>query len=182
MKVLEKYEKNVREKLSKDFSIKNIFAIPKIEKVVINVGFGKTGTDDKAREQVISDLNRITGQKPSVRNARKAIAAFKLREGQPVGAQVTLRKKKMYDFLDKITAVVLPRVRDFRGVQEKSFDGRGNYSLGFREINVFPEIEYTKSEKQNGVEITIVTTAKNDEIAKELLEGIGIPFRKVGNN
>ncbi len=178
MKVLEKYESKVKENLSKNFSISNIFALPKIDKVVLNVGFGKSSSDDKAIEQIASDLNKITGQKPSVRKARKAIAAFKLRAGQPIGAQVTLRKKKMYDFLDKLTAIVLPRVRDFRGVSEKSFDGRGNYTLGFREINVFPEIEYTKNDKQNGVEITIVTSAKNDEIAKALLEGIGIPFRK----
>lgn len=179
MKVLEKYENKVKEDLGKNFSISNIFALPRIDKIVLNVGFGKSSSDDKAIEQIASDLNKITGQKPSVRKARKAIAAFKLRAGQPIGAQVTLRKKKMYDFLDKLTAIVLPRVRDFRGVSEKSFDGRGNYTLGFREINVFPEIEYTKNDKQNGVEITIVTSAKNDEIAKELLEGIGIPFRKV---
>lgn len=181
MKVLEKYENKVKADLGKNFSISNTFALPKIEKVVLNVGFGKVGADDKVREQIIEDLYKITGQKPAIRKAKKAIAAFKLRAGQPVGAQVTLRKKKMYDFLDKFTAVVLPRVRDFRGVSEKSFDGRGNYSIGFREINVFPEIEYTKSEKQNGVEITIATTAKKDDQAKELLEGIGIPFRKVGN-
>ncbi len=179
MKVLEKYENKVKADLGKTFSISNIFALPKIDKVVLNVGFGKSSADDKAIEQIVGDLNKITGQKPSVRKARKAIAAFKLRAGQPIGAQVTLRKKKMYDFLDKLTSIVLPRVRDFRGVSEKSFDGRGNYSLGFREINVFPEIEYTKNDKQNGVEITIVTNAKNDEVAKELLEGIGIPFRKV---
>ncbi len=182
MKVLEKYNQEVKEKLTKDFSISNSVAVPKIDKVVLNVGFGKVGTDTKIREQILDELNKITGQKPAVRNAKKAIAAFKLRAGQPVGAQVTLRKKKMYDFLDKLTAIVLPRVRDFRGVSEKSFDGRGNYTIGFREINVFPEIEYTKSEKQSGVEITIATTAATDQMAKELLEGIGIPFRKVGNN
>ncbi len=181
MKVLEKYNQEVKEKLSKNFSISNTLSVPKIEKVVLNVGFGKTGTDDKIREQVLTNLNLITGQKPAVRTAKKAIAAFKVRAGQPVGAQVTLRKKKMYDFLDKLTAIVLPRVRDFRGVSEKSFDGRGNYSLGFREINVFPEIEYSKNDKQSGVEITIATSAKTDDMAKELLEGIGIPFRKVGN-
>ncbi len=180
MKVLEKYDNKVKADLSKNFSISNTFALPKIEKVVLNIGFGKVESDDKAREQIISDLYRITGQKPAVRKAKKAIAAFKLRAGQPIGAQVTLRKKKMYDFLDKFTAIVLPRVRDFRGVSEKSFDGRGNYTIGFREINVFPEIEYTKSEKQSGVEITIATTTKEDNQAKELLEGIGIPFRKVG--
>lgn len=181
MKVLEKYNSQVKEKIAKDFSISNVFALPKVEKVVLNVGFGKLLTDEKAREQITADLNRITGQKPTIRKAKRAIAAFKLRAGQPIGASVTLRKKKMYDFLDKLTAIVLPRVRDFRGVTEKAFDGRGNYTIGFREINVFPEIEYTKGEKQNGVEITIVTSAKNDEIAKELLEGIGIPFRKVGS-
>lgn len=180
MKVLEKYNTAVKEKLSKDFSISNNLAVPKIDKVVLNIGFGKIGTDEKTRAEIMTKLNLISGQKPAVRAAKKAIASFKLRAGQPIGALVTLRKRKMYDFLDKLTTIVLPRVRDFRGVSESSFDGRGNYTLGFREINVFPEIEYTKSDKNNGVEITIVTTAKNDDIAKELLEGIGIPFRKVG--
>jgi len=177
--VLEKYNTKVKEDLRKNFSISNTLALPKIEKVILNVGFGKLGSDEKIKDQIVLDLFKITGQKPTIRKARKAIAAFKLRAGQPVGAQVTLRKKKMYDFLDKLTAIVLPRVRDFRGVSEKSFDGRGNYTIGFREINVFPEVDYTKSEKQTGLEITIATTAKKDELAKELLEGIGIPFRKV---
>ena len=178
MLIKEKYETKVKESLEKEFSIKNSMALPKIEKVVLNVGFGKVATDEKSRDYILQSLNQISGQKPSVRRARKAIAAFKIREGQPVGAQVTLRGEKMFAFLDKFTAVVLPRVRDFRGVSEKSFDGRGNYSLGFREVNIFPEIEYTKGEKSFGMEVTITTSAKNDDMSKVLLEGIGIPFRK----
>ncbi len=181
MLVKEKYDTQVKEKLQKEFEIKNSLAVPKVEKVVLNVGFGKVATDDKSREQVLRGLNIISGQKPAIRAAKKAIAAFKIREGQPVGAQVTLRGKKMYAFLDKFTGVVLPRVRDFRGVSETSFDGRGNYSLGFREINVFPEIEYTKADKSFGIEVTITTSAKDNKTSKALLEGIGIPFRKVNN-
>lgn len=179
MKVIEKYEQKVKDNLQKEFNIKNSMAVPKLEKVVLNVGFGKIATDEKSREPILHSLNLISGQKPSVRKARKAIASFKIRQGQPIGAQVTLRGKKMLAFLDKLTSVVLPRVRDFRGVSETSFDGRGNYTLGFREVNVFPEIEYTKGEKSFGVEVTITTTAKDDKPAKVLLEGIGIPFRKV---
>ncbi len=181
MKVKEKYEKEVIKNLSENFSIKNKLAVPKIDKVVLNVGFGKTGSDEKSRETIFSSLTKITGQKPATRSAKKAIAAFKIRKGDPIGAQVTLRGKRMFDFLDKLTGIVLPRVRDFRGVSETSFDQGGNYSLGFREINVFPEIDYTKSDKQNGLEITIVTTAKDSVHGKVLLEGIGIPFRKVKN-
>lgn len=179
MLVKEKYETQVKENLRKEFDIKNSMALPKLEKVVVNVGFGKVATDEKSREQILHNLSLITGQKPSVRAARKAIASFKIRQGQSIGAQVTLRGKKMYAFLDKLSAVVLPRVRDFRGVSESSFDGRGNYSLGFREVNVFPEIEYTKSDKSFGIEVTITTSAKDDKSGKVLLEGIGIPFRKV---
>ena len=179
MNVKEKYEKEVKKQLKENFSIKNSLAVPKITKVVLNVGYGKVSADEKMREQIFANLQKITGQKPAVRQARKAIASFKIRKGQPIGAQVTLRGNKMYDFLDKLTGIVLPRVRDFRGVSEKSFDVGGNYTLGFREINVFPEIDYTKSDKQTGLEVTVVTTAKNSERAKQLLEGIGIPFRKV---
>lgn len=178
MLVKQKFEEKVKENLKKEFNIKNSLAIPKLEKVVLNVGFGKIATDDKSRDFVLHNLNLISGQKPAIRKAKKAIASFKIRQGQPVGAQVTLRGNKMYAFLDKFTGIVLPRVRDFRGVSESSFDGRGNYSLGFREINVFPEIEYTKGEKSFGVEVTIATTAKNNDESKMLLEGIGIPFRK----
>lgn len=181
MKVREKYDQKVKTILQKEFSIKNSMAVPKIEKVVLNIGFGKFATDEKSREYVLHHLNLISGQKPAVRKARKAIAAFKIREGQPVGAQVTLRGKKMFAFLDKLTGVVLPRLRDFRGVSEKSLDGRGNYSLGFREINDFPEIEYTKGDKSFGLEVTITTTAQDNSSGKVLLEGIGIPFRKVTN-
>lgn len=179
MKVKETYENKVKEDLSKTYSIGNSLAVPKIEKVVLNVGYGKTSGDEKLKEQIFHNLNAISGQKPAVRTAKKAIASFKVRQGQPIAAQVTLRGKKMYDFLDKLVSIVLPRVRDFRGVSEKSFDGRGNYTLGFRELNVFPEVEYTKADKQSGIEVTIVTTAKDNKLSKSLLEGIGIPFRKV---
>ena len=181
MLVKAKYDTQVKEKLMKEFEIKNSMAVAKLEKVVLNVGFGKVAADEKSREQILHSLGRISGQKPSVRAAKKAIASFKIRQGQPVGAQVTLRGKKMLAFLDKLAGVVLPRVRDFRGVSETSFDGRGNYSLGFREVNVFPEIEYTKADKSFGLEVTIATTAKDDKSGKALLEGIGIPFRKVKN-
>ena len=181
MLVKEKYEQKVKENLKQEFSIKNSLAVPKVEKVVLNVGFGKIATDEKAREYIVNQLYQISGQRPTTRLARKAIAAFKIRQGQPIGAQVTLRGQKMYAFLDKLTGVVLPRVRDFRGVSENSFDGRGNYSLGFREVNVFPEVEYTKGEKSFGIEVTLTTTAKDNNEGKVLLEGIGIPFRKVTN-
>lgn len=178
MQVKEKYEKEVIKKLTESFAIKNRYSVPKVSKVVLNVGYGKVATDEKAREQILKDLAKITGQKPAIRAAKKAIASFKIRQGQPIGAQVTLRGKRMFDFLDKLTGIVLPRVRDFRGVSERSFDQGGNYTLGFREINVFPEIDYTKADKQTGLEITIVTTAKDADHGKVLLEGIGIPFRK----
>lgn len=180
MKVKEKYEKETKEKLAREFAIKNSMAVPKLEKVVLNVGYGRLSTDEKVRETVAQNLTAITGQKPSVRTAKKAIASFKIRAGQPIGAQVTLRGKKMFDFLDKLVSIVLPRVRDFRGISETSFDGQGNYTLGFREFSVFPEIEYSKADtKQMGLEVTIVSTAKNNEKAKALLEGIGLPFRRV---
>jgi len=163
MLVKEKYNQQVKEALQKTFSIGNTLAVPKITKVVVNTGFGKLASDEKAWGQIMVNLNRITGQKPSVRAAKKAIASFKIRAGQPVGAQVTLRGRKMYDFLDKLTAVVLPRVRDFRGVSETSFDGAGNYTLGFKELTVFPEIEFSKGELQGGVEVTLVTNAKTNE-------------------
>jgi len=181
MKVKEKYEKEVVNKFIEEFSIKNRLAVPKLEKVVVNVGYGKVAVDEKTRESILNNLTKITGQKPVIRAAKKAIASFKIRKGQPIGAQVTLRGKRMFDFLDKLTAIVLPRVRDFRGVSETSFDKDGNYTLGFQEINVFPEVDYSKTDKQFGLEITIVTTAKNEKEGKVLLEGIGIPFRKVRN-
>ena len=181
MLVKEKYEQKVKDAFKKEFEIKNSLALPKLEKVVLNVGFGKVSSDEKSRDAIIHDLNLISGQKPALRKAKKAIASFKIRQGQIIGAQVTLRGKKMFAFLDKLTAVVLPRVRDFRGVSETSFDGRGNYSLGFREVTVFPEIEYTKGDRGSGVEVTITTTAKDNKQGKVLLEGIGIPFRKVNN-
>lgn len=181
MNVKEQYSKETKKKLKESFSISNEMAIPKISKVVVNSGFGSLLTDEKARENLLTNLTKITGQKPALRKAKKAIASFKIRQGQAIGASVTLRQKKMYDFLDKLVSIVLPRVRDFRGVGENSFDQKGNYSLGFRELNVFPEIEYNKQEKPVGVEITIVTTAIDKNQGKALLEGVGIPFRKARN-
>ena len=165
-------------KLNKELDIKNIMQVPKIEKIVVNVGFGNVSGDKKMEELIFENLRKITGQKPTARKARKAIASFKIREGQIIGAKVTLRGRKMADFYRKLVDIVFPRVRDFRGVSEQAFDGEGNYTLGFREINVFPEIEYKKGEKQFGLEVTIKTSTKKDKEAKKLLETMGLPFKK----
>ncbi len=167
-----------KEKSAKDLNVKNIFAVPKIEKIVLNVGFGGLSGDQKIQEAVAAGLKKITGQAPSLTAAKKAIASFKIRKGQVIGAKVTLRGKKSDDFFRKLVSIVLPRMRDFRGVSARSFDGQGNYTLGFREFNVFPEIDYSKGEKQFGLEITIKTTAKTDEEARKLLEGLGMRFQK----
>ncbi len=173
------YKETIRPKLKGDLKKENIYQVPSIQKIVINSGFGKAALDQKAQEQVAEHLKRITGQTPIFTKAKKAIAGFKLREGQVIGAKVTLRDKKMYDFFVKIVSVVLPRLRDFRGVSEKAFDGQGNYTLGFSEINVFPEIEYTRSDRSLGLQVTISTNAKNDEEAQTLLKELGMPFRKI---
>ncbi len=167
-----------KEQLAKKLGLINVMTVPKIEKVVINVGFGDIAGDQKALSAVLENLKKITGQAPVATKARKAIASFKIQKGQVIGAKVTLRGKKMDDFFKKLVTIVLPRVRDFRGVSEESFDGRGNYTLGFREMNVFPEIEYIKGEKQIGLEITLQTSAKKDAEAKKLLELMGMPFKK----
>lgn len=167
-----------QKKLKKELSIENIMRSPKIEKIVVNVGFGKELNDKKSVETIFKNLGKITGQKPSPRKAKKAIASFKIREDQIIGAKVTLRGKKMIAFYQKLVNIVLPRVRDFRGMPNKSFDGNGNYTLGFEEMNVFPEIEYRKGEKQFGFEITIKTSTKSDKEAKKLLETMGLPFKK----
>ena len=178
MEVLrEQYEKEVIPALMKKFEYKSVMQVPKLEKIVINIGLGDTKDNPKALDNAIADLTAITGQKPVITKARKSIAAFKLREGANVGCKVTLRKDKMYDFAYKLFNVSLPRVRDFRGLPNNSFDGKGNYSLGIKEQVIFPEIEYEKIDKVRGMDIIFVTTANSDEEAKELLTELGMPFR-----
>lgn len=175
-KLREQYEKEVVPALMKKFQYKSIMQVPKLDKVVINIGLGDTKENPKSLENAMNDLMQITGQKPIVTKARKSIAAFKLREGVNVGCKVTLRSDKMYDFAYKLFNVALPRVRDFRGVSGNSFDGRGNYSMGIKEQLIFPEIEYDKVDKLRGMDIIFVTTANSDEEAKELLKLMGMPF------
>ena len=178
MEVLrEQYEKEVIPALMKKFEYKSVMQVPKLEKIVINIGLGDTKDNPKALDNAIADLTAITGQNPVITKARKSIAAFKLREGANVGCKVTLRKDKMYDFAYKLFNVSLPRVRDFRGLPNNSFDGKGNYSLGIKEQVIFPEIEYEKIDKVRGMDIIFVTTANSDEEAKELLSLLGMPFR-----
>ncbi len=174
----EKYSGEVRKQLQDKFSYGNVNQIPKLEKVVINMSVGEAITNSKALDAAVSELVAITGQKPIITKAKKSIAAFKLREGMNIGAKVTLRGERMYVFLDKLFNVVLPRIRDFRGLPPKSFDGRGNYNLGLREQLVFPEINFDKVDKARGMDITIVTTAKSDEEASEFLTAMGLPLRK----
>jgi large subunit ribosomal protein L5 len=172
-----KYQNEVAPALMKAFSLKNVMEIPRIEKVVVNIGLGEVMDNPKALEAATVDLMTITGQKPIQTKARKSIANFKLREGRIIGAKVTLRGERMWEFIDRLLNVALPRVRDFRGVSPK-LDGRGNYTLGLRDQLVFPEIEYDKIEKLQGLEITIVTTSRSDELARVLLQLLGMPFRK----
>jgi len=174
----EKYLTEVRRKLQDEFQIKNPMAVPKIEKVVLNMGMGDAISNSKILDAAVDELATITGQKPVVTKAKKSIAAFKLREGVPIGTMVTLRGEKMYEFLDRLISVALPRVRDFRGVPTKSFDGRGNFTLGIRDHLIFPEIDPVKVDKSKGMNITIVTTAKTDEQARTLLRELGMPFGK----
>ena len=174
----ELYQTEVRKKLQDEFQIKNPMAVPKIEKVVLNMGMGEAISNSKILDSAVEELATITGQKPVVTKAKKSIAAFKLREGVPIGTMVTLRGEKMYEFLDRLISVALPRVRDFRGVPTKSFDGRGNYTLGIRDHLIFPEIDPVKVDKPKGMNITIVTTAKTDEQARSLLRELGMPFAK----
>lgn len=173
----EKYRAEVVPALQQKFQYKNVMEIPRLEKVVINMGLGDCKDNAKALEVAVSELATISGQKPLVTKSKKSIANFKLRAGMNVGAKVTLRGDRMYEFADKLVSIVLPRVRDFRGVSAKAFDGRGNYSLGVREQLIFPEIEYDKVEKIRGMEMVFVTTAKTDEEAKELLRLMGMPFQ-----
>ena len=172
----EKYLNEVVPGLQEQFKYTNVMAIPKLDKVVINIGLGEVTQNPKALDAAINDLTLITGQKPVVTKAKKSIAGFKLREGMPVGVKVTLRGDRMYEFVDRLVSVALPRVRDFRGVSPKSFDGRGNYSLGLKEQLIFPEIEYDKIDKLRGLEIVFATTAKTDEEGRALLKLLGMPF------
>jgi large subunit ribosomal protein L5 len=172
----EKYEREVVPALTKEFGFKNPMQVPKVEKVVVNIGLGEALQNPKAMEAALSDLTTVTGQKPVVTRARKSIANFKLREGQAIGAMVTLRGERMYEFLDRLVTLALPRIRDFRGVSRRSFDGRGNYSIGLREQIVFPEIDYDKVDKLRGMEVAIVTTARNDNEGYAVLKNMGMPF------
>jgi large subunit ribosomal protein L5 len=174
----EHYQNEVRKKLQDEFQITNPMAVPKIEKVVLNMGMGEAIANAKILDTAVEELTTITGQKPVVTKAKKSIASFKLREGQSIGTMVTLRGEKMYEFLDRLINIALPRVRDFRGVPTRSFDGRGNYTLGVRDHLIFPEIDAGKVDKSKGMNITIVTTAKNDEQARSLLRELGLPFAK----
>ncbi len=177
-RLYESYKKEVLPKLMKDFSYKSVMEIPKIEKIVLNMGVGEATQNIKIIDEAVNELTLIAGQKSIIRRAKKSVATFKLREGMPIGCMVTLRNKKMYDFLDKLINIALPRVKDFKGISPKAFDGRGNYSLGIREHLIFAEIDYDKVERVKGVGVNIVTTAKSDEECKKLLEYIGMPFRK----
>jgi large subunit ribosomal protein L5 len=172
-----KYQKEVVPALMKEFGMKNVMAVPRLEKVVINMGVGEATQNAKVMDPAVAELQQITGQKPVVTKAKKSIAAFKVREGMPIGAMVTLRGDRMYEFLDRLMNVALPRVRDFRGVSTKSFDGRGNFTLGLHDQLIFPEIDYSKVDKQKGMNVTIVTTAKSDDHARALLKQMGMPFR-----
>ncbi|MBP2033112.1 large subunit ribosomal protein L5 [Clostridium algifaecis] len=172
----EKYDKEVVSALMDKFKYDNIMQVPKLEKIVINMGVGEAKDNPKVLESAVSDLTIITGQKPILTRAKKSIANFKIRENMPIGCKVTLRKQYMYEFADKLMNVALPRVRDFSGISDKSFDGRGNYSLGIKEQLIFPEIEYDKIDKVRGMDIIFVTTANTDEEARELLKSLGMPF------
>lgn len=174
----EKYKKEIAPAIAKEFGIKNPMAIPRIEKIVVNMGMGEAISNSKILDTAVEELKSVTGQKPVITKAKKSIAAFKLREGMNIGTMVTLRGDRMYEFLDRLISVALPRVRDFRGISPKAFDGRGNYTLGVREQLIFPEIDFNKVDKTRGMNISIVTTAKTDEQARALLKAMGMPFRQ----
>ena len=174
----EKYEKEIKGQIKKDLNIDNVMAVPRLEKIVINMGLGEATQNVKIMDPLVADLAAIAGQKPVTTKAKKSIAQFKLREGMPIGAMVTLRGDAMYEFLDRLVSIALPRVRDFRGVSSKSFDGRGNYTLGLRDQLIFAEIDYAKVDKMKGMNVTIVTTAQDDNGARELLKAFGMPFRQ----
>lgn len=174
----DKYKNEVAGALAKEFDIKNPMAVPKLEKIVVNMGLGEASANAKILDTATEELKAITGQKPVITKAKKSIAAFKLRQGMNIGTMVTLRGDRMYEFLDRLISVALPRVRDFRGISGKAFDGRGNYTLGIREQLIFPEIDFNKVDKTRGMNISIVTTARNDDEARSLLKGLGMPFRQ----
>jgi large subunit ribosomal protein L5 len=171
-----RYQSELRPKLKEELGLSSIMQVPKLTKITLNMGVGEAKTDAKALDSALDELTVIAGQRPQVRRARKSIAAFKLREGMPVGARVTLRGARMYEFLDRLVSVALPRIRDFRGLDPGSFDGRGNYSLGIREQIIFPEINYDDVAQIRGLDVTITTTAESDEAALALLSGLGLPF------
>ena len=173
----DRYQTEIAPALQQKFAYTNVMQIPKVDKIVINMGVGEAVQNSKAIDSAVGDLMKITGQKPIVTKAKKSIAAFKLREGMPIGCKVTLRGQRMYEFMDRLLNVALPRVRDFRGVSAKAFDGRGNYTLGIKEQLIFPEMEYDKIDKLRGMDVVFVTTAKSDEEARELLRGFGMPYR-----
>ena len=173
-----KYNNEIRVALQKELGLSNIMAVPRIDKIVVNMGLGEATQNTKLLDPLVADLAQITGQKPVTTKAKKSIAAFKVRAGMSIGAMVTLRQDKMYEFLDRLISTALPRVRDFKGVSTKSFDGRGNYTLGLRDQLIFPEIDYSKVEKLKGMNITIVTTAQDDNSARALLKQFGMPFRQ----
>ena len=174
----QKYENEVQNQMVEKFGYKSVMQIPTIDKIVINMGIGDAVSNSKVLDEAVAELALITGQKPVITRAKKSIAGFRLREGMPIGCKVTLRGERMYDFLDKLVSVSLPRVRDFRGVSKKSFDGRGNYTLGVKEQLIFPEIDFDKVNKVRGMDIVVVTTANTDEEARELLTQLGMPFQK----
>jgi large subunit ribosomal protein L5 len=173
----DKYQKEVAPALKKEFGYKNVMAIPKLQKVVVNMGLGEATSNAKLADVGAEELSKITGQKAVIRRATKSIAQFKLRQGMPVGAMVTLRGDRMYEFLDRLITIALPRVRDFRGVSPRGFDGRGNFTMGLRDQLLFPEIDYMKVDKARGMNVSVVTTAKTDEEARKLLQLMGMPFR-----
>ena len=174
----DKYKNEIASALAKEFDIKNPMAVPRVEKIVVNMGLGEASANAKILDTATEELKAITGQKPVITKAKKSIAAFKLRQGMNIGTMVTLRGDRMYEFLDRLISVALPRVRDFRGISGKAFDGRGNYTLGIREQLIFPEIDFNKVDKTRGMNISIVTTAENDDQARSLLKALGMPFRQ----
>jgi large subunit ribosomal protein L5 len=177
-RLLELYRKEITAKLSEEFGYKNAHQVPRLEKIVVNMGVGEAAANPKLLEKASEELALITGQKPSIRRARKSIANFKLRAGQAIGCTVTLRGERMWEFFDRLVSVSLPRVRDFKGISSKAFDGRGNYSLGIREQIIFPEVDYDKVERITGINVTVCTTAKNDAESRALLSHLGMPFRQ----
>lgn len=174
----ERYQKDIAPAIAKEFGIENPMAVPRLDKIVLNMGMGEAIANAKVLDTAMEELKAIAGQKPVITKAKKSIASFKLRQGMPIGVMVTLRGERMYEFFDRLVSVALPRVRDFRGLSPKAFDGRGNYTVGIREQLIFPEIDFNRVDKQRGMNISIVTTARNDEQARALLKGLGMPFRQ----